>query len=84
VYYGKGAASAAQQIAGTLGATAVASSSVRAGHVEVILGAGFTGPGASGGASSSTGNGSGATASASPSIPFQGKAVKAGGIPCVN
>lgn len=94
VYYGKGAASAGQQIAGTLGTTAVASSAVAAGHVEVILGAGFTSPGGSTAGSSSTGSsstgssgtagGSGAVASATPSIPFQGKAVEAGGIPCVD
>ena len=83
VYYGKGATSAGQQIAGTLGATAVASSAIAAGHVAVILGAGFTPSGGSG-SSSTASTSTNQVASATPSIPFQGKAVQAGGIPCVN
>lgn len=118
VYYGGGEASAGQQIAGSLGTSAVGSSGVAAGHVEVVLGAGFTLPGGGGGgvgggvgggsgagsasgsasgAGSGAGSGSGSgasggagasgsasSASATPSIPFQGKEVQAGGIPCVN
>ncbi|MEZ0091514.1 LCP family protein [Streptacidiphilus sp. EB129] len=85
VLYGSGAESAAQQIAGGLNAgSATASSSVRAGHVEIVLGTGFTLPTGSGSAAGSgSGSGSGAAAPTS-SIPFQGAAVQAGGIPCVN
>lgn len=80
VYYGAAAASAARQIAGMLGSTAVAGSSVAAGHVQIILGSGFTPPSVTGaGASTAV-----VPVSATPSIPFQGKAVQAGGIPCVN
>lgn len=93
VYYGSGTASAAQQIAGTLGAAAVADSSMPAGHVLVYLGAGFTPPagtatggtsGTSAGSSNAGTSASAASAGATPNIPFQGKAVGAGGIPCVN
>ncbi|MEY9968155.1 LCP family protein required for cell wall assembly [Streptacidiphilus sp. MAP12-16] len=84
VLYGAGADTAAQQIAGNLGAgSATASSAVKAGHVEVILGAGFTPPAVSGSGAQS-GSGSGAVPSDTSSIPFQGAAVQAGGIPCVN
>ncbi|HEV2347332.1 MAG TPA: hypothetical protein VGS97_24775, partial [Actinocrinis sp.] len=84
---------AAQQIAASLGATAVADSSVPAGHIHIYLGAGFTPPAGTGsgsgsgtGAGSSNSRASGSTTStgATPNIPFQGKAVQAGGIPCVN
>ncbi|WP_235215600.1 LCP family protein [Phaeacidiphilus oryzae] len=78
VRYGSGAAAAAGQIAGRLGggAGATASGSVAPGHVEVVLGAGFTPPPATGGGAASSGGGS--------AIPFQGQAVQAGGIPCVD
>ncbi|TDU02512.1 LytR family transcriptional attenuator [Streptomyces sp. 846.5] len=97
VLYGAGADTAAQQIAAKLNAgTPTASSTVRAGHVEVILGAGFSLPTATGsdggsGTGSSTGtgtgssSGSGSAGSATPvSVPMQGDAVTAGGIPCVD
>ncbi|HEV2346668.1 MAG TPA: LCP family protein, partial [Actinocrinis sp.] len=53
VYYGPGTASAAQQIAASLGATAVADSSVPAGHIHIYLGAGFTPPAGTGSGSGS-------------------------------
>ncbi|MFC1405648.1 MULTISPECIES: LCP family protein [Streptacidiphilus] len=88
VLYGTGADTAAQQIAGKLGvASATASSAVRTGHVEVILGAGFNPPTTTG-----TGSGSGSDPAAASStsttapvaVPMQGAAVQAGGIPCVD
>jgi hypothetical protein len=84
VYYGSGAASTGQQIAAALGTTSVASSVVPAGHVRIILGTGFTRPAGRGGTSPSAAAGSRTAASPTPSIPFQGKAVQAGGIPCVD
>jgi LCP family protein required for cell wall assembly len=70
VRYGRGAEDAGRQIAGRLGATATAGGSVPAGRVDVILGAGFTPPAGAGGSPSA--------------VPFQGEAVQAGGIPCVD
>ena len=85
VLYGAGADTAAQQIAAKLNAGApTASSTVRAGHIEVILGAGFSLPTATGSGGGS-GSGSGPAGSATPvSVPMQGDAVTAGGIPCVD
>ncbi|MFJ8313896.1 MULTISPECIES: LCP family protein [unclassified Streptomyces] len=75
VLYGAGADKAAGQIAAKLNAgTATASSKVPAGHVQVILGAGFTPP-ASGPTSAP---------SSSPRLVFQGPEVDGGGIPCVD
>ena len=89
VLYGAGAGTAAQQIAAKLSTgTPTASSTVKAGHVEVILGAGFSLPtatGSGGGSGSDSGSGSGSGGSATPvSVPMQGDAVTAGGIPCVD
>ncbi len=92
VVYGTGAKSGAELVAARYGATATASSSVPAGHIEVNLGTGFTTP-AAGGGSGASGNSSGGRSSASSSstpdpastLPMQGPAVKAGnGIPCVD
>jgi LCP family protein required for cell wall assembly len=81
VLYGVGSAASAAQIASEFGVTATASSSVAAGHVEVMLGADATLPTASGTPAAST-----------PAVPVpiptsgaQGGAVNAdNGIPCVS
>jgi LCP family protein required for cell wall assembly len=81
VLYGAGSAVSAGQIASEFGVTATASSSVAAGHVEVMLGADATLPAASGTPAAST-----------PAVPVpiptsgaQGGAVNAdNGIPCVS
>jgi LCP family protein required for cell wall assembly len=92
VLYGTGTAVSAGQIASLFNVTAAASSSVAAGHVEVLLGADATLP-ASASASASAGAGASATdspsaaspAAASPSTGPAGGAVNAAnGIPCVN
>jgi len=79
VLYGAGSAASAAKIASLFGVTATSSTTVAAGHVEVMLGADATAPGAS------------ATPSASssvvplPTAGAQGGAVTAkNGIPCVN
>ncbi|MEV8476326.1 LCP family protein [Streptomyces sp. NPDC051173] len=83
VVYGKGAQTAAQQIASRLGTTAAPATSpeVPDGHVQVVLGEDFTASPA----------GSPSPSSAPPSSPahvsdsdFAGESVKEGGIPCVN
>ncbi|MEZ0069664.1 LCP family protein required for cell wall assembly [Streptacidiphilus sp. MAP12-20] len=86
VLYGSGADAAGAQIATKLGVSgATASSAVAAGHVEVILGAGFTAPSA-GSSSGSSGSTSGASPSGTPHLVFQGPAVQGGSgkIPCVD
>lgn len=58
-----------------------------AGHIQVILGTGYTppgGPAAAPPAASSPGAGGGASADPAASLPMQGPPVKMGGIPCVN
>jgi hypothetical protein len=85
VQYGAGAADAARKIGALFGVVAVASAAVRAGNVEVLLGASATFPASlqsSVGASSSP---STSPTSAPPSSGPQGGPVSAGnGIPCVN
>jgi LCP family protein required for cell wall assembly len=80
VVYGSGAQASASQIAALFHATAVAGSSVPAGHVQVLLGTGATVPAVP--AVSTPGN------SPTPAVPTtgpQGGAVHAkNGIPCVN
>jgi LCP family protein required for cell wall assembly len=79
VLYGTGSAASASNIAALFGVTATASSTVAAGHVEVMLGADATVPGASVSPTAS-----------SPAVPIpttgaQGGAVNAkNGIPCVD
>ncbi len=79
VLYGTGSAASASRIASLFGATATASSTVAAGHVQVMLGASATVPGATGTPTAS-----------SPAVPIpttgaQGGAVNAkNGIPCVD
>ncbi|MFI9275365.1 LCP family protein [Kitasatospora sp. NPDC052896] len=82
VSYGTGAKEAADQIAARYNVTAVPSSTVRAGHVEVALGANYTPAG--GGSSGPSGDGSGTSTDPAAGIPMQGPPVKMGGIPCVN
>ncbi|WP_438297441.1 LCP family protein [Streptomyces sp. HUAS TT7] len=75
VLYGAGADKAGTQIATKLNAgTATASSAVPAGHVQVILGTGFTPPA----------TGPTPSPSSSPRLVFQGPEVDGGGIPCVD
>jgi hypothetical protein len=82
VRYGAGAEAAAAQIAARLGgADPVGDSAVPAGHVEVVLGAGSA-PVAAGGSASAASPA--AAAAGTADIPFQGPAVQAGGIPCVD
>ncbi len=77
VLYGTGSAASASKIASLFGVTATASSTIAAGHVEIMLGANATVPGAA------------PTSSSSP-VPIpttgaQGGAVNAkNGIPCVD
>jgi LCP family protein required for cell wall assembly len=79
VLYGAGSAASASKIASLFGVTATASSSVAAGHVQVILGASATVPGASATPTSSS------SAVPLPTTGAQGGAVNAkSGIPCVN
>jgi LCP family protein required for cell wall assembly len=83
VLYGAGSAASGQAIAKLFGVTAVASTSVRAGHVEILLGTSATVPVISHPSPSAS-----VTPSPSVSIPTsgpQGGAVNAvNGIPCVN
>ena len=83
VRYGTGAADTARRIAGTFGATAPAQADpgVRAGHVEVVLGAGTVPLSAPAQAAAAA---QGRSADAATDIHFQGPAVRMGGIPCVN
>ena len=79
VLYGTGSAASASKIAALFGVTATASSTVVAGHVEVMLGANATVPGAS---ATPTGSSS---AVPIPTTGAQGGAVNAkNGIPCVD
>jgi LCP family protein required for cell wall assembly len=94
VQYGAGAASNASQIASIFSVTATASSTVPAGHVEVLLGADATLPASSAAASSSSASTSASTSASSsasssatgvPSTGAQGGLVNAkNGIPCVD
>ncbi|WP_084729906.1 LCP family glycopolymer transferase [Streptacidiphilus neutrinimicus] len=96
IRYGSGAdaAQAARQIAAKLAVpvTPTASTSLTAGHVEVLLGTDAVGAGRPGGAASAVAGGglgggnSGTTSGdAVSSIPFQGASVEMGrGIPCVD
>ena len=79
VLYGTGSAASASKIASLFGVTATASSTVAAGHVEVMLGANATLPGASATPTASS------SAVPIPTTGAQGGAVTAkNGIPCVD
>jgi len=84
VLYGAGAGTAAAQIATRLGTGAAGTSTaVAAGHVEVVLGAGFTL--STSGASAAGGGAGGSGTAGTPHLVFQGPAVEGGnGIPCVD
>ena len=81
VLYGTGAGANAAKIASMFSVTASASSTVAAGHVEVLLGADATLP-----ASAASSSPSPSTSSASPSstAPGAGAVSAQNGIPCVN
>ncbi|MER5640822.1 LCP family protein [Kitasatospora sp. NPDC002227] len=81
VTYGSGAKAAAEAVAARYGTTATPLGSTAAGHVTVTLGANYTAPG---GAAPSASGGPDGPGQSSDSLPMQGPAVKAGGIPCVN
>jgi hypothetical protein len=83
VTYGTGAKDAADQVAARYGVTATASSAVKAGHVQLTLGAAFTPPGSTATAAPSTPAAPGGPDPAAD-LPMQGPAVKMGGIPCVD
>ncbi len=79
VLYGTGSAASASKIASLFGVTATASSTVAAGHVEVMLGANAALPGASATPTASS------SAVPIPTTGAQGGAVTAkNGIPCVD
>ena len=79
VIYGTGSAASASKIASLFGVTATASSTLTAGHVEVMLGASATVPGATVTPTASS------SAVPIPTTGAQGGAVNAkNGIPCVN
>ena len=79
VLYGAGSSASGTKIASMFGVSATASSTLAAGHVEVMLGAGATVPGASSSSASSS------SATAVPTSGAQGGAVNAkNGIPCVD
>jgi LCP family protein required for cell wall assembly len=82
VLYGTGASASAGKIASLFNVTAAASSSVAAGHVEVMLGSNATVPNVTAAATPSP---SSTTLAPPPSTGPQGGAVNAkNGIPCVN
>ncbi|KJK57050.1 hypothetical protein UK12_18860 [Saccharothrix sp. ST-888] len=95
VVYGSGARSSAGQVAARYGVTATASSAVPAGRIVVTLGTSYTassvtasndpsdGASSDQGASAPSGGGD-ATPDPASTLPMQGPAVKAGGIPCVD
>ena len=77
VLYGTGSTASASKIASLFGVTATANSAIAAGHVEIMLGAGATVPGATPTSSSSV--------VPIPTTGAQGGAVNAkNGIPCVD
>jgi len=81
VRYGTGSSASAGKIASLFGVAAAASSTVAAGHVEVLLGANATLPDIAAAATPSTSN----TPAPIPTTGAQGGAVNAtNGIPCVN
>jgi LCP family protein required for cell wall assembly len=81
VLYGTGASASASKIASQFGVTASASSTVAAGHVEVLLGADATLPSNAASSSPSPSSSASPIATTGP----QGGAVSAqNGIPCVN
>jgi len=79
VKYGTGAQDAARQIATRYGVTATASTAIAPGHVQVLLGAGYTPAAATPGADSTTGR-----PDPTATLQMQGPPVKAGGVPCVD
>jgi len=81
VLYGTGAAANASKIASMFNVTASASSTLAAGHVEVLLGADATLPS---GAASSSPSPSASSAPPSSTAPGAGTVSAKNGIPCVN
>ncbi|MFF7638177.1 LCP family protein [Kitasatospora sp. NPDC008050] len=89
VTYGAGEKDAAEQVAARYGVTATPSTSVRAGHIQLTLGTGFTPPDAPAGPApaappAASGGTSAPAADPAAGLPMQGNAVKMGGIPCVD
>ncbi|WP_329564915.1 LCP family protein [Kitasatospora sp. NBC_01266] len=87
VTYGAGEKDSADAVAARYGVSAAPSSAVAAGHIQVILGTGYTPPGGAataGGAAGSPAAAGGASSDPAASLPMQGPPVKMGGIPCVN
>ena len=85
VLYGAGASANASTIASMFSVTASASSTLAAGHVEVLLGADATVPsGAASGAASSSPSPSTSPTSASTTAPGAGAVSAKNGIPCVD
>jgi LCP family protein required for cell wall assembly len=88
VLYGTGTAASASKIASLFKVTAAASSSVAAGHVEILLGADASVPASSGSSAGATdspsASGSGSGSASASSGPEGGLVNAANGIPCVN
>jgi hypothetical protein len=89
VLYGTGASANASQIASMFSVTASASSTLAAGHVEVLLGADATLPAtlpATGATTGASGSPASSASSAAPSstAPGAGTVTAKNGIPCVN
>jgi LCP family protein required for cell wall assembly len=88
VLYGTGTSANASRIASLFGVTATASSTVAAGHVEIMLGAGATLPSTAASSSSSSSPSSSSSSGSATAIPATGPAGGAvnakNGIPCVD
>jgi LCP family protein required for cell wall assembly len=85
ILYGTGAATEATRLATIFGSTATASSSVKAGHIEVLLGTSATAPASIPAVSVASASPTPNPASVIPTTGPQGGAVVAkDGIPCVN
>jgi LCP family protein required for cell wall assembly len=85
VLYGAGAGAEAQRLATTFGATATASTSVKAGHITILLGNSATAPATVPALSTASPSPSSSPSSTAPSNGAQGGAVGGkDGIPCVD
>ncbi|MGF1431461.1 LCP family protein [Kitasatospora sp. LaBMicrA B282] len=87
VTYGAGEKAAADAVAARYGVSATASSTVSAGHVQVVLGTGYTPPAGANAAppaGAAASGGGASTPDPTANLPMQGPPVKMGGIPCVN
>ncbi|MCX4746583.1 LCP family protein [Kitasatospora sp. NBC_01287] len=89
VAYGTGAKDAADEVAARYGVTAAPGPGIKAGHVQLTLGTGFTPPGPVPSAAPASAAATSTSAAPAPGdlaagLPMQGPAVRMGGIPCVD